>query len=234
MGPEPSGKNIREFGIETPSWLDLEFNEPQSMESHLDLISRLRNFATLCLGERVYISNLIFRGPEEEVAPGEKHAPLIECFYAQNPRPEVREKKLLLSGVTTEDFGESAACVFDNWLQLYDKITPSLNVMFAALYVDMYIEERFLLACQSVEVLHRHLWPDSYVGEDEYNEIQAKLVESIPADVSEGLRAKLEGLLTYGNEFSLRRRLKDISDRWTSIGAEKIVHLDTAFINDVV
>ena len=119
-------------------------------------------------------------------------------------------------------------------MSLYDNITPSLDILFSIVYTEMYLEVRFLLAAQAVEALHRHLWPSSYVDEKQYEEIEQKLVRSIPDEISSDLKAKLKGVLKYGNEFSLRRRLNEISKILTEKGAEDIVGLDSTFINDVV
>ena len=228
------GGRVREFGVEVLSWLILEPNQPQTLQAHLKVISRIRNFVALCLGQRVYISNLVLRGAEEEVAPGKTQKRKIECYFQQNPSPTTPDKKTHLLGMTINDLGKAKSEIINKWFSLYDDIGPTLDILFSVLYTEMYLDVRFLLAAQAVESLHRRLWPSNYVDEMQYEEIEQKLADNIPNEVPSDLKAKLKDVLKYGNEFSLRRRLKEISQRLMEKGAENIVCLDSAFINDVV
>ena len=189
----------------------------------------------MCLGRRVYLSNIVLRDDDEEKVASEKpEKRIIECYFQQNPSPVAVDKKTNLSGMTINDFVEGKVEIINNWLSLYDDIEPSLDILFSILYTDMYLNVRFLLAAQAVEALHRHLWPASYVTEEQYEEIEQKLTDAIPNEAPSDLKAKLKDVLKYGNEFSLRRRLKEISQRLTEKGAEHFVCFDSAFINDVV
>ena len=120
------------------------------------------------------------------------------------------------------------------WFCLYEKINESLGILFAILYSDMYLSIRFLLAAQAVEALHRHLLPSTYIDETRYEEIRRELVNSIPGEVPPNLKSKLKDVLKYGNELSLRRRLKEVSQRLAEKEAADIICLDSAFISDVV
>ena len=228
------GGDVREFNVQAPSWLILKPSQAQTLRDHLDVVSRTRNFVALCLGERAYISNLILRGDEEEITPGKTQRRKIECYYRQNPSPQIREKTVLRSGIRLSEFGSPTGEILDKWFCLYENITESLDILFAILYSDMYLSVRFLLAAQAVEALHRHLWPSTYIDETRYEEIRRELVDSIPGEVPPDLKAKLEGVLKYGNELSLRRRLKEVSQRLAEKGAADIICLDSAFISDVV
>ena len=229
-----SGGSMREFSVEVLSWLILEPTQPQTLQAYLDIISRIRNLVALCLGERVYVSELVLRGEEEEVIPGKTQKRRIECFYQQNPSPIVTERNNVTFCVTIDDLGQLEGEVINKWLSLYDDIAPSLDIMFSVLHTEMYLDVRFLLIAQSIEALHRHLWPSNYVDEKQYEEIEENLVASIPDEVASDLKAKLTGVLKYGNEFSLRRRLKEISQKLNEKEAGDIVPLDSEFINDVV
>lgn len=229
-----SGGDMREFAIQTPSWLILKSDQAQTLSDHLKVVSQIRNLVTLCLGERVYISNLVLRGVEEETTPGVTEKCRIECYYQQNPSPQIRDKRILHSGMRLTDFGLAESEIIDRWFVLYDKIAEPLHILFALLYSDMYLSIRFLLAAQAVEVLHRNLWPSTYIDEVQYQGIRREIVDSIPEQVPPNLKARLKGVLQYGNELSLRRRLKEISRRLEKNGTADIMSLDSAFINDVV
>ena len=131
------GGNVREFTVRAPSWLILKAGRTQTLEDHLKVVSRIRNFATLCLGERAYISNLILRGDEEEITPGVTEKLRIECYYQQNPSPQIREKRFLPSGIRLSEFEPRASEILDRWFILYDKIAESLDILFALLYSDI-------------------------------------------------------------------------------------------------
>ena len=96
---QTSGGDLREFTVQAPSWLTLNPNQAQTLQGHLEVVSRIRNFVALCLGERVYVSNLILQGDNEESNPEATERVRIECYYRQNPSPQGREKRILRSGI---------------------------------------------------------------------------------------------------------------------------------------
>lgn len=226
------GGGIREFRVEAPSWFILETKHPRTLQQHLGVIARLRNLMALCLGEPSYISSIILRNEGRESDSQNGGDLRIECLFRQNPKPIPPYVRELRSFISIVDFGASAGSVLNNWLILYDEIQPSLDILFAVLHSEMYLDVRFLLAAQAAEVLHRRLWSGTYVDDTHYRDIERRLIAAIPNDISPDFQKKLKGILRYGNELSLRRRLKELIQSIAETA--NIRHLDSPFINAVV
>lgn len=67
----------------------------------------------------------------------------------------------------------------------------------------------FLSRTQAVEGILRPLSSGTYVPEAEFEQVHAAVLAAIPADTDPSLRQALKDRLRFGNEWSLRRRLKE-------------------------
>lgn len=72
------------------------------------------------------------------------------------------------------------------------------------------LQVKLLLLCQSLESFHRNSFGGGYLSPIEYESIKNKLIASIPEHVSSGLKQSLEKRITYGYEFSLRKRVREV------------------------
>lgn len=228
------GDEIREVNLEALAWLVLEPSRPKHFTAYWNLVSQIRDLVALSLGERVYISDVAFRGMEEEIAPGKTRRGRIICYYEQSPTPVQVGGGPHRISIRLDDFADKKEELVNRWMVLNEDIRPSLDLLFAVLYNDMYTEVKFILVSQAIEALHRLLWPSTYVGEEQYEAVWQKLVDSIPQTTPQHLKDRLTQTLRYGNEYSLRRRLRDLSQRISDAGDEEIVGMNISFINDVV
>ena len=75
---------------------------------------------------------------------------------------------------------------------------------------DQYLEFIFLAVMQIVEALHRSLDSRTYLPQQEYEAVKQTLTAAIPKGLPSNLQASLESRIKYGNELSLRTRLKEL------------------------
>jgi hypothetical protein len=78
----------------------------------------------------------------------------------------------------------------------------------------MYVRSAFLSLTQALETYHRRKFGGVYQPDAEYRtNLYQILVRAIPADLDQGFKDSLrKGTLKYANQYSLRKRLKDITD----------------------
>jgi hypothetical protein len=71
--------------------------------------------------------------------------------------------------------------------------------------------QTFLAIIQSIEFYHRNFFNDEYVPAEEYrNDLYNILLTSIPMDTPRDFKESLKRKLLYLNEYSLRKRLKEL------------------------
>jgi hypothetical protein len=215
---QTQGDLLQHYGITSQSWLTLAPDGERSLAWYIAAITKIRNLVALCFGAPVYVEGVTLLGPD----PSAKQDRLtVEVLYAQNPSPPAEPAPLPHERIGLDDFGENAADILNAWFKLYDSVEPALDLFFAVLYgKSLYINIRFLLLAQAMEVLHRSAHPSSvYVCQSKYAEILRHVECAIPSDVPKELRDRISGILQWGNEYSLRGRLTELdSGRLTKIG----------------
>jgi ApeA N-terminal domain 1 len=72
---------------------------------------------------------------------------------------------------------------------------------------------------QCIETYHRRRYGGKYQPDEEYrNDLYRRFIDAIPQDLNGAFRQSLRtGKLWYANEYSLRKRLREISDRLASL-----------------
>ena len=99
--------------------------------------------------------------------------------------------------------------IINNWIKAYEQITPAFNLYFL---VQMgaqhyqYLEERFMALVQGLEAYHRRTSDEKQMDQEEFEELVNNLIDQCPEEKREWLKGKLK----YGNEVSLRHRLRKI------------------------
>lgn len=73
-----------------------------------------------------------------------------------------------------------------------------------------YLEFKFLALMQTAEALHRSLDARKYMPAADYEKVRQALIAAIPGAVERSHRTSLESRIKYGNDLSLRTRLKEL------------------------
>ena len=103
--------------------------------------------------------------------------------------------------------------VLGNWFAKRDLLAPVYELFLGALFnPKTYTDFQFLGLAQALETYHRRTNPDArYLPEQEYlEEHYPEIISSLPPSLPEALRDKLKTTLQYANEWSLRKRLKEL------------------------
>lgn len=124
--------------------------------------------------------------------------------------------------------------VLDNYFAKRELLAPVFELFFGALFNPRtYPDFQFLSLAQALETYHRRAGPEAlYMPEDEYlEERYPEILSSLPNSLPKPFREKLKPTLKYANEWSLRKRLKDL------VGAVPVTGIagdDPAFVERVV
>ena len=196
----------------------------------MELINLLQNFLTLGVSKPVI--PLMIRGKTKRQMRSESQ--VTELNFDSGNIKEFESEKIDRSQMffTFEDIKDRFDSFFNNWIEKKELLSPVYNLYFATLYnKHLYLENKFLNFVQALETYHRRVYDGKYMDNDDYEELRKKLVSAIPRDVNRNLKERLDGYLVFGNEFSLRKRLKDLFEQKPIL---KDLIDDNNFIQEVV
>jgi hypothetical protein len=197
------------------------------------LVSRhCQNFLTLALGIPSDVTSIVLV-PLSETADGESQlgAQLITSLTRSSGADKPHRLDPLLR---FDQLGSDGATILQKWFDIQDSVSEVVDLMFASRYVSSYTTTEFLNVTQALESLHRRTFPGHYYPTDEYQGIQQSLLDGMPTGFKSEFQNKLRGLYEYANEYSLRRRLKELCASLASNTRGWIATDVDAFVQKVV
>ena len=115
-----------------------------------------------------------------------------------------------------EDIASDPERVFKTWFGNAELLRPVRALYFVGIYSDSFLEGRFLALTQATEAYHRRCRGGKFIDEVEFeNRVSKPLLEAIPTDIDRSLRDALRMRIKYGNDYSLRKRLKLLVEEHT-------------------
>lgn len=101
----------------------------------------------------------------------------------------------------------------------------------------MYLEYQFCVLIFALESYYRERFESKYIPPEEYNTVKERIWNFISSinNINNSLKNHLKSLLDFGNEYSLRKKLKEIFKSYNFI-AEVLFNVNeiTTFIDEVV
>lgn len=206
------GNSATELRVQSEAYLKLEPDSPQHFEQFRKLFFDIQHFFTLLFGVSTFprrISGFIKKEGNKTTLDWP-----VTVYYNLPITPlsiTLYRHEMLLPYDT---IGEQLPMFLDSWLSNADKLRPVYDLFFSSLAKsDMFIENRFLNLVHALESFHRLMVGGQYVPSEEYDKYKANLAqfisEIIPSS-SNDLRNALRSKLEWGNEFSLRSRIKSM------------------------
>lgn len=194
----------------------LPISESKDLEWYEDVLGCLGNFLTLVVGRPIY--------PKTITAYLSKYYE-IEIYFALNNISFEANIHFSQMMIPYNDLKSYMDKFLNNWFNNTDMLEPVYELFFGTYYAQLYIPFYFLSLIQAIEAFHRRVYGDrgKYLSESDYDPIRSSLTGSIPTafpdgrGYPEGFRASLTNRIKYGNEYSLRTRLKQLSDVWGSL-----------------
>ena len=122
--------------------------------------------------------------------------------------------------------------VANTWYSLVDELSP---------VVERYIEPMpkipalmFQSLLQTLEFYHRRRYIGTVVGEEQYQKVYKHLLTCIPAGTPAELRTSIESKLKYGNEMTLRARLRELMWEFNASTRSFLFANEKAFLHRIV
>jgi hypothetical protein len=223
-GPDSTG----EFRLREEVRVELQLQTPRPLSFVLEIVHACQDLLSIacrhyCAIERLAVFQTVDPFPNEATY----HAvPVVKpSGAARNPLPS----SLLFKFQDIQD-----EAVFGSWLAQAEALRPVRALYFLAIYGQTFIEGRFLALVQAVEAFHRRCRSGVYMDPAAFAmAVEAPLVRAIPADLDDSLRDALATRIKFGNEYSLRKRLRLLFEEHRT-ALDKVVPQATCFIDPMV
>jgi hypothetical protein len=119
---------------------------------------------------------------------------------------------------TLGELDQSLEVVFGRFFSKRQLLKPSMDLYLSTVYNPTQLTRaEFLTLAQSVEGYHRVSMPGKYISDDGYMLVQEALWNAIPSQVSGDFRQSLKNRFKYLHEFSLRKRIEALAEKYESI-----------------
>lgn len=217
----PSQAQYREASISRKTWIGFEFQDARPLHELLEVSHRFANFVSFVVDQTLPLNAVqgYSKDLAETIGTKTRRIP-IQIFYTPDNRvyPNLSHISppfpLFAFQYVKDRFGD----ILSRWLENYEKFASSFNLYFATRTGrDLYLDNRFLMLVQALESLHRHSSTASTFSSPQY----ATLCETLRGVIPEVFKDWLEARLKYGNEPSLRQRLKYLVQGFESIFEKK-------------
>jgi hypothetical protein len=197
----------------------------------------LQNFLALAIGRATRPIEIIGRRDDILDQIDNDHFEQRDITILQKVANLPSEESTILPNQMLFTFSEIAA-QFENtlrqWFSREAILRPVYNLYFATVNSNaLYAEDEFLSLIYAVETYHRRTRQGKYLAEPAIDEVRQALTNAIPPSVPDDLRTSLIQKLKYINEFSLRRRIKEVLNLLPNVFSIFIEDFD-AFIDVIV
>jgi hypothetical protein len=212
-----SSHGIRTYSIEGVNTFTLKAGALFSYERGRQLLHELKAFLTVALDRPIVFETIRGRleDSDQKMPDGRPVSRHMEFFETTDELVRPASKKdrhnqripFLFQPV------ERAAEAFQRFRDIYRKHRMSLDFFLSQTYgTKSYINQQFADLVHGLEGLHRGLRGGTFMEQAAYDKtVLPALVSGIPAGIDTELRQALKKRLEFGNEFSLRRRLKELA-----------------------
>ncbi len=219
IGQGFSYNRLKQVKITQKAWILFSPEQGRPLDDYLDIIYHVQNFLSLAMTKPTYplaVHGTTEASRETSADGKERYAPVEILYQVPFLQTEIRplhSPDILFDLPSIQDQFET---YITNWINKADLLKPIYDLYFSTLYnPHMFLESWFLSLTQAIETYHRRRFGGKYQSDEEYRDgLYRKFIEVIPPDLDDGFKQSLKrGKLLYANEFSLRKRLRDITDR---------------------
>lgn len=215
------------YGYDTKPSLYIEFSETKSCADVIDRVERTTDLLMLLIGEDVDPRTITLYVPEEKQG--------FDFLY-EFPPPE--EQKLIDARevlAPLPKLGDSVVSILERWDVERSRMVDTVNLLGDVLDKNAPPSHmRMLLLAQALEAFHRNVVGGEYLPPDDYEPIRLALVNAIPQGMNRDHRSAIESRLKYGNELSLRTRLKKLLEGVSDDALNLLQINRKTFVRDVV
>ena len=213
----PGAPIIKEARISQKTYFQLVSEEERELKEFTSVVHKITNFLCFAIDKTVSLDSMSATADNlrQDFGEGRTKKVSISIYYSSLPyskdEPKIQQHDMLFGfGKIQSDVQEK----IKNWMEAYEKVAPALDLYFLAkMGMQTYLEARFLALAQGLEAYHRRTSNQKQMDEAEFKELIDNLIDQCPQERKEWLKGKLQ----YGNEVSLRHRLKSLIELFKEI-----------------
>jgi len=212
------------FSATPTTWITVSPVAPQPLQYYEQIWTQLELFVSAMIGTRAVISAVEIGEDDDFATDG---GPMV--LVKQAARPPAVDPSRFGSLLYDARQSDSLAAIVQRWLESFDRHrVPMSHLLHIWDASGPLLESRFLSAVQAIEAFHRRSpMKQTFVSESEYQRIRSAMVQAFPLDTDKPLKTAMGKRLEFGNELSLRRRLKELVRH---VGKDKFVAFAPSFI----
>jgi len=231
-------ENGYELNLKQTTVFKIEPNNPFHLNEYLDEhLYNIQNFLSLAIGTAAYPLIIIGKSKASitKLNDGTIVYNDILIFYKLGTLVDLSKKVYEFDMLFSfKDISDNFEIILKNWIEKSEILRPVYDLYFGTLYnPSMYLQHQFLSLVQALESYHRRKYEGKYISDNNYSELHEILVKSIPKNVESDFRKSLYQKIKYLNEFSLRKRIKEIFLKYGDL-VESIIQDQENFIEDIV
>ena len=216
-GTVPVSPIIKEARISQKTYFTLVSQAARELDDFLSVVHKITNFLCFAIDQTVSLDGIsatsdnLFR----DVGDGTTKPIPINIYYLSRPyskdEPKIYPHHMLFRFRQIQNDAER---IINNWIEAYENITPAFNQYFLAKMGEQtYLEGRFMALAQGLEAYHRRTSDEKRMDDAEFEELVKNLIDQCPEEYRKWLGDKLN----YGNEVSLRNRIKRMIEPFKDI-----------------
>lgn len=232
------GDRIKEINLEQKTFIKIELHEKIHFNDlQRNICYHIQNFLSLAMGRAVRPLIIIgkIKVRKTDLPDGDAVYKDTSIFYSIKNFPNLSETLNPFNILFTfRDIADDFEKYLRNWFAKTEILQPAHDLYFGTLYSSsMYLSHKFLSLIHAVESYHRRIYNGKYLSDDDYAQIYKTLTSAIPSEIYSGFRKSLKQKLKYHNEFSLRKRMKEILEKCGDL-LGLLIQDTKGFIEDVV
>jgi hypothetical protein len=234
-------------GLRSIEWihtglLTIKPTEPKDVAWYRRVLDSLQKFMTLLVGKPVYprlVSAWTHTDEPDEMTLDRTKTSSVTLFFHQEFRTPTPPRRSAHQSTIMEDIlvplpsiQEDLSQVLNAWFEEAERLDLVYEVFFGTLYnTSAYPRSQFLSLTQAAESFHRITKFGKYVRQDKYKEFSYAMKAAIPEAAPDALKNKLRSLFDFGNEYSLRNRIEDLTN---SFPGREIIKKNPNLVKQVV
>jgi hypothetical protein len=199
------------FKLSHISYFHLVPDTLKNFDWYGDIISNLECLLTLLMGVAVYPKQLIGYDTEPNTLGFRKDIKIYYIIYSAITYSNLQYWQLRSNYEKLQKYQKEdhLSNIINNWFKKRELLGPVYE-LFSTNYYNRsaYLHVRFLAWVQAIEAFHRRVYIGKYLPDTEYEPICSQLKSAIPDYIEQDFKNSLESRLKFGNELSLRTRLK--------------------------
>lgn len=211
-----SNDSYRKAEILSTSSLKLIPNEAKSFDWFEEQLFSIQQLMTLLTGKSIYLESVNFVGQEEFISSdfvkNFKVREQYRFFFRQGPLKKIqnfREDQFL---IPYKHIAKDFDLILNNWFEKRDKLDVVFELFTGEFFNTTHLTTSFSNFMQAIEAFHRKNYEGKLIDSEEFESIKSELNSFIDQHAPQNLKDKLKGSVNYGNEFTLKKRLVELSD----------------------